>query len=312
MSEIETSDLLGLSAPLTKLVETVAAGIGRLYEPTHIRRMAKAKAEEINLISEAIRQNPELPVRYEDGKLFLDGTDCTELARRAQERFLFQEFKKQNNLDHIVAEAAKTLDETPSVDARKVDDDWISHFFDAAAHVSNEEMQQLWGKLLAGEITTNGSFSIRTLDLLRSFSKNDAELFCKVAALFMHIDNDYFITDNISIYNKYGISYGNLLELSSLGMIQIHPFQCMESILEKNETATIQCHNDHLIIANTGDQKISIKLDCYFITKPAEELYTLLKIDTTQGYLKEIENEIKNNLNTRERQQVNIKFHQQA
>ena len=310
MSETETSDILGLSVPLTKLIETTAAGIGKLYEPTHIRRMAKARAEEINLISEAIWQNPELPVKYEDGKIVLDGTDCTELARRAQERFLFQEFKKQNNLDHIVAKAAKTLDETPSVDARKVDDDWISHFFDAAAHVSNEEMQQLWGKLLAGEITTGGSFSIRTIELLRAFSKNDAELLSKVANLFLHIDDSCFITSDGSIYNKYGISYDDLLELSALGMIQIHPFQYIESSLEKNETTTIQCHNDYLIIANTGDENIRLRLDCYFITKPAKELYTLLKIKSNQEYIKNIGDDIKNNLGKREQVLINYQFHQ--
>ena len=42
---LEISDIFGLSEPLTKLVETVSCGVGKLYEPTHIRRLAKAKAE---------------------------------------------------------------------------------------------------------------------------------------------------------------------------------------------------------------------------------------------------------------------------
>ena len=54
---IEITDLLGLSEPLAKLLETVSCGIGKLYEPTHIKRIAKAKAEEIKIISDAVTDN---------------------------------------------------------------------------------------------------------------------------------------------------------------------------------------------------------------------------------------------------------------
>lgn len=293
MSEIETSDLLGLSAPLTKLVETAAAGIGRLYEPTHIRRMAKAKVEEINLISEAIRQNPELPVKYEDGKLVLDGTDCTELARRAQERFLFQEFKKQNNLDHIVAEAAKTLDETPSVDARKVDDDWISHFFDAAAHVSNEEMQKVWGKVLAGEITSGGSYSIRTIELLKTFDQNDAILLSKIASLFLFGDRLCFIPSNENFLKKWGVSYDNLLKLGNSGMINIHPFQQFLFRLGNNGCGTIKNNNDWLIVINNGNKEFTVKYGAYFLTQAAIELHKLVLPKGNHDYMRELVEDIK-------------------
>lgn len=51
MKVIEVSDILGLSQPLTKLVETIARGVGIVYEPTHKKRMAKATAEEIQIIA---------------------------------------------------------------------------------------------------------------------------------------------------------------------------------------------------------------------------------------------------------------------
>lgn len=44
---MEIKDLAGLSQPLTKLVEVISIGIGKLYEPAHIKRMANAKAYEI-------------------------------------------------------------------------------------------------------------------------------------------------------------------------------------------------------------------------------------------------------------------------
>lgn len=38
-------DQKGLSEPVTKLVDTVSSGVGILYEPTRIRRKARAEAD---------------------------------------------------------------------------------------------------------------------------------------------------------------------------------------------------------------------------------------------------------------------------
>ena len=34
----------------------------------------------------------------------------------------------------------------------KIEFDWIMRFFDAVGNISNEELQRLWGKVLAGEM----------------------------------------------------------------------------------------------------------------------------------------------------------------
>lgn len=310
MSDTETSDLMGLSAPLTKLVETAAVGLGKLYEPTHIRRMAKAKADEINLIGEAIRQNPELPIKYEDGKLILDGTDFTELAQRAQQRFALQELKKQQNIDNIVKNAAQNLNETDSVDTKPVDVDWISHFFDAAAHVSNEEMQQLWGRILAGEITTSGSFSLRTLECLKTFSQKDAELFLRASSLFLHGGNIAFITNEKEIYVKYNIDYGDILQLATCGMINMIPMQNVSTMIQKNGQVIIRNNKDYLTIRNCGLVEANIQIDCYLLTTSAKELSSLILSPPNHNYLKDIEANIKSNLNAGAQVSFNYQFHQ--
>ncbi|AGA66437.1 membrane-fusion protein [Brachyspira pilosicoli P43/6/78] len=64
---MEIKDLAGLSEPLKKLVETISNAIGKLYEPTHIKRIAKAKSfkrdlelkdklKEINEISNVVEK----------------------------------------------------------------------------------------------------------------------------------------------------------------------------------------------------------------------------------------------------------------
>ena len=50
-------------------------------------------------------------------------------------------------------------------------------FFDNAKDVSDEKMQKLWAKLLAGEVERPGRASLRTLDILRNMTQKEAELF---------------------------------------------------------------------------------------------------------------------------------------
>lgn len=293
MSDSFITDLAGLSAPLTKLCETAAAGLGRLYEPTHIRRMAKAKADEIKLISEAIQNNPEIPIKYDDGKLIVDGTDFTELAKRAQQRFVSQELKKQHNLDSIIAQAAVTLKDADSVDKSPVDPNWISRFFDTAAHISTEEMHLIWGKILAGEITTGGSFSIRTLELLKNFSMHDAILFKKFSSYVLNSDKLYYIFNAEKILDKCRITYDELLQLSDCGMLNIQPFQTITFTVQKGGFSRIRNDWNFIFIGNSGSDEIKLQYNCLFLTQSAKELYQLVAEKGNKEYMKAIADEIK-------------------
>ena len=174
---LEISDLLGLSQPLTKLVETVSGGIDTLYKPWHLKRMAKAKAEEIKLISEAITQNAMLPINYQHGNVGIDSTDVQNLILRTEQRLLQDEMKKQQNMDAIVANAAEELQGKGKVSETPVDEDWSTRFRNIAKDVSSEEMQFIWGKVLASEVENPGSFSLRTLETIRNLSRKKLRRF---------------------------------------------------------------------------------------------------------------------------------------
>jgi Protein of unknown function (DUF2806) len=49
-----------------------------------------------------------------------------------------------------------------------VNDDWITNFFDKCRIVSDEEMQQIWAKVLAVEANKPGTYSKRTVNFLSS------------------------------------------------------------------------------------------------------------------------------------------------
>ena len=58
--------------------------------------------------------------------------------------------------------------------------DWFIRYYEASGNISDKEMQVLWAKILAGEIENPSSYSLRTLDVLRNMSKEEAECFVKI------------------------------------------------------------------------------------------------------------------------------------
>ena len=192
-----------LSKPATVLVEKISDAVGGIFKPYQIVRVAKAKAE-----AERIRAESQIQI--------------TDLHRRALHRFLEEEAKKQSNIEGITQRALPLLDEKSSPE--NVENDWITNFFDKCRIVSDDDMQQLWSRILAGEANSPGAFSKRTVNLLGDLDKSDAELFTHLCGFVWTIGNIVpLVFDTRSeVYNRHGISFDTLIHLESLGLIQFN------------------------------------------------------------------------------------------
>ena len=237
---IEFNDLLGLSKPLVKLIETISNGIGKLYEPTSIKRMAEAKATEINSISKSMIDANLLPIKYDDGSVIIDGTDYNEISQRAQGRLAFQEIKKQANIDQTVNYAAQTLSSFNNVSDDPVDIDWVTRFFDSVADVSSEEMQIIWGKFLLVKLINQEAFH-RTLDIVKNLSKKDAKLFTEISPLVLCSEG----TKYISSKNKCFLSmrpYETILHLDECGLVNSSGILAINPIISKGNSFKVYNH----------------------------------------------------------------------
>ena len=70
-------------------------------------------------------------------------------------------------MEAVISNAYAELKDETAVADKSVDIDWISRLFNIVEDIGNEEMQYIWGKILAGEIKNPGKFSLRTLDTIR-------------------------------------------------------------------------------------------------------------------------------------------------
>jgi len=160
-------DIGKLSEPLTKLVETIGAGIGGLYAPVGIVWKAKAEAKATIIRAEA-------------------QGEVASMEMRVKHRLAHLEQIRQANLDNIVKQAALELPQAVSVEP--VSPDWVLRFIGVAQDVCEEQMQQVWARILAGEVAKPGSFSKRTIEFVKTLEKNEAESFTLLSQ-FAFLDN---------------------------------------------------------------------------------------------------------------------------
>jgi hypothetical protein len=190
-----------LAKPANTLIEKISDAIGGIFKPYQIRRVAEAEGQ-----AEKIRAAAQI--------------DVTELQRRAMFRFIAEEAKKQQNIESITKKALPDVSE----DARpqEIEDDWITNFFDKCRLISDEQMQTLWAKILAGEANRPGRFSRRTVDLLGSMDKADAILFSRLCTFAINIGGNVLpLVWDISdpIYTSHGVNFEVLSHLDTVGLI---------------------------------------------------------------------------------------------
>ena len=125
-----------------------------------------------------------------------------------------QEVRSEVNVSKALLRAEAELENDPQTPPdRTVDEDWLFRWRDAAGTVSSEELQTLWGRALAGEIKSPGSFSLRTLEFLKNISHEEA---LKIAKSAPFVINNSFILRNEKLLDSEGIPFRFLLDLQNL------------------------------------------------------------------------------------------------
>lgn len=258
--------------PIDKLIDAVSGAIGKAYEPRHIRKMADAKAYEIEVVSEKIRNNADLPIVYDaSGNCSIDSSDYESLAKRTGKRIAYQEMIKQENIEKIVDAAYDSLKDIHEIGEGEISREWMNRFINSAGDITTEELQLIWSKVLAGEVKNPTSFSLRTLECLRNLDVDDAKLFEKVCKLV--IMNCSVINDD-QILNNNGIKYSDILRLDDCGLINCSPAITWNKSVTQKGCIVID-FDDYIFCAKS--EKDTELIICQFpLTIAGRELYSII------------------------------------
>lgn len=167
------------------------------------------------------------------GKVMVEGAVVDDkLIEIAHETNARRIARQQKNAIGVLSVAVDELrkeqflgDEPPA----EISEDWLNAFERDAILMSSEEMQLLFGKILAGEIREPGSFSKRTVALMAEVGPKQAALFqrfCSMTTELGRVDHSVdarvisigegLATNELS---KYGLSYSALCELTEYGLV---------------------------------------------------------------------------------------------
>jgi hypothetical protein len=267
----DTIKALGeLSKPATVFIERISDAVGGIFKPYQIVRVAKAEAE-----ADRIRANTQVEI--------------TDLQRRAFRRFLEEEAKKQINIENITRKALPELKEDAKPE--QLDNDWIANFFDRCRLVSDEEMQSLWSRVLAGEANTPGKYSKRTVNFLSTLDKTEADLFTRLCGFIWVIGERipliYDVEDQI--YNQHGIGFSALSHLESIGLVQFDPLAGYQKKRLPKRFDTYY-YEQQVLIEMPEDSNNSMNIGKVMLTRTGFELVPISGSHPVDGFLEFIQN----------------------
>jgi len=200
----------------------------------------------------------------------------------------------------FVADEILSKDESEPT-TEEIDEDWLYRWRKSASEIKTEELQQLWGGVLAGEVKSPGTFSLRTLDFIRNLSKSEA---LEIERLYKFVFINRIITNG-------GDSYGNKLiddELNFDYLIRLQNLGILSGVEAMGLSTTIgstqeDCYSRHIgyedaegkkiLVIEHEDKDLKLELNVILLTSIGIELNTLCKQHIDPDYIRFIVSKIK-------------------
>lgn len=263
---------------LEKLINVTSNAIGTLYEPRKIRKNADAQAYRIEVIAEAERT-----------KILIEDDTKFEVLERAKKRIFLQEINKQINIEEVVSKAIPHLKDNDTEEV--VDKDWSTKFFQKAQDITSSNVQEKWARILANEISSPGTTSIRTMEVLSVLSKSEAEKF-EILCSLVSSDNLIWKTKKQNAFDEYNIKYSDLLLLRDAGLLySSDTLVSIIPIIPDIKIGMMWIGNDEYTITNKKSHENSFKFNQIALSVAGKELCKILNIEKNEKYIKELINE---------------------
>ncbi len=228
---------------------------------------------------------------------------------RSNKRARLSGLRKQKNIEAIMEKtysfcASKTID-------KRTDLDWFNRFITLAEDVSNKTMQDLWAKILAGELARAGTYSLKALKVFREMSIVDAKLLAKACSLAVKdksrkniriISGGYQQPGLFNFFNKdrqqyinlsqFGLNYADLLSLADNHLIFIQESE--SNIMANNEAINFSYNGLPLKLTS---KKANVTLQFYKFTAIGAELAHLITDKANDDFLNHVKQQLSQNFN---------------
>ena len=294
-----------------KLWETLAEkGVGSLLSPWQTGRVGRARNEdrrqEILMLAQAEKDAAD--IRAGKKKLRADGTllltnsqekvtpdgierieptltisNAIEYGKRAAADAAA---RSEINASKAILFAEEQLaNDTQTPPTRDIDEDWLCMWREHAGKVSAEDLQRLWGSVLAGEVKAPGKYSIRTLEFFKTLSKPEAEMISRLASYV--IDGRISRTQSAYLESK-GLNFSRLLVMQELGVVSgveaIGLTTTYKSVVEEKFARAFVSHKKALIVEH-DDPTRTLEFEIYLLTEVGRQILGLGSFEPDVEYM---------------------------
>lgn len=210
--------------------------------------------------------------------------------------------RKQTNAAGVAIEAFHTLKALPSPNneatpdgesesepqRQQIDDDWMNQFVRYAEDASSDELQQIWGRVLAGEIGAPGSFSRHTLRFIAELDMETAKN-CEFV-------REHAVGDIVPITELWQGGEGYLIgiDLQRLGLVEgigsLPPTHSFE--IGADGSRAVAAGHKALMLYGPPGHKISIQ--AIVLTRLGREVFSLLEPQDSETGLREFAEAVRN------------------
>ena len=309
---------------LEKLLDYAASGIGSVAGPilatwkarrkVEARKIAaKGKAEELSIQAEGqanalqIISSAQANAREQISSTNTAIQAELNIAEVVEQRIQFQEEKRQRNIESVVGLAAKELGDK-DVPNSEPDHDFTARFFNDVQDVSSEELQILWARILAGEVESPGSTSIRSLNILKNLDQATARLFRQFCSACISIQipgQDQILDARVPSFaggntdgnalKKYGIDFGFLNVLNEYGLIisDYNSWREYFCCIKKSDTSPyipFEFQKQQWILVPTNNHSVNTKLKLHGValTQAGEQLSRVVDLQHMNEYTQDL------------------------
>ena len=261
---------INVTLGLDKLVETVANATGLTALGTIINARGEANAQAY-LAKKKAQTDAEVEI------LRLQGEE------KVAQYVLARNIQKVENVEEIVSKAKQQFTADEQVPEEPVEQDWMNRFLNIAEEISDKDMQNIWGRILAGEIKKPKSYSLRTLEVMRNMSKDEAMSLMKASTFQVALD--LVSTEPFALGLMEQISLEDIGVVCGDELVRTFTIPTSGTIsFELNRKARIN------VYAPAG---IKIKFKGLKLTKAGQEIFTLIQEHDYDKFYTNLSNAIK-------------------
>jgi hypothetical protein len=224
----------------------------------------------------------------------VESLDTARLLRQADRDGAMRAVRRDLAIRHIAILAEEECRNLPleKVSKVQVDPDWLVRWRDGAQDAVSVQLKRYWARLLAGEVLKPSTYSVRTMEFMRTISRADLEMINICARLCF----DGFIYRNPGTYFSPELHQPMFEQMEELGLLRgvygRPESWTMTSTTEQGFSTMLACSNKAIFVEG-GSAEDDFRVPVYRLTRFGREVLSLCRVDADMAYMLAVAGELK-------------------